>query len=581
MPITRRKFLKQSALATAAVGLGTLAPGCRSLSDSAAEGVPPGSSRTFGIAPGPFQPKWESLVDYQTPDWFRDAKFGIWAHWGPQCQPEQGDWYARRMYLSSVRRGQPDLTGASGPDADYTYHLKNYGPQSKFGFKDVINTWKAEKWDPEHLIGLYKRAGAKYFCSLANHHDNLDLWDSKYQSWNSVAVGPKKDLVGGWAKAARAAGLRFAVSIHAAHSWSWYEPSQSSDRTGPYAGVPYDGNMTKADGKGLWWEGLDPQELYAQNHPPGKDQNTSDIWDWPTDGKCTIPPAAYCEKFFNRTIDLIDKHDPDLVYFDDTILPLYPISDVGLRIAAYLYNRSILTKGRLEAVLTGKVLKTEEQLKSIVWDYERGSPPNMLPHPWQTDTCIGNWHYQRSIFEQHKYKTANTVAHTLVDNVSKNGNLQLNIPLPGNGEPDTDELKFLADFTVWMDRNNEGIYASRPWKIYGEGPSTRPNAGAAVRAQGFNEGTTTFGTQDIRFTQKNGTLYAYAMAWPADGKLIVKSLAVGAGVVPGKVERVEMLGVGAPLPFTQDADGLSVTLPAEKIGDYVFGFKISGNGLTV
>jgi alpha-L-fucosidase len=431
------------------------------------------------------------------------------------------------------------------------------------------------------LLGLYKRAGAKYFCALANHHDNLDLWNSKYQPWNSVDVGPKKDLVGGWAKATRAAGLRFAVSVHAAHAWSWYEPSQGADADGPLAGVPYDGKLTKADGKGLWWDGLDPQDLYAQAHTPGKSDNTSNIWEWPSDGQCTLPTAAYCEKFYRRTADLIDQHHPDLVYFDDTILPLYPVSDVGLRLAAHLYNTSIQKSGQLEAIVTGKVLTNEAYRKCMVWDYERGSPTDMLPLPWQTDTCLGEWHYRRSILDRHGYKTPETVARTLVDNVSKNGNLQLNIPLPGNGEPDADELKFLADFTAWMDVNSVAIYASRPWKVYGEGPSTKPNPNAAVRAQGFNEGRTTYSAKDFRFMQKDGTLYAFAMGWPADGKFVITSLAEGSDKAPGKVERVELLGLTEPLKFTRDKDGLTISLPEQKVGNYAYGLKISGHGLTL
>jgi alpha-L-fucosidase len=562
MSLTRRKFIKQSALVTAA---SLAAPRFFSRAGAADAPVVPPSSN-LPIAPGPFQPTWDSLSNFQTPDWFRDAKFGIWAHWGPQCQPEQGDWYARKMYIPG------------DSSHDYEYHVKTYGHPSKFGFKDVINTWKAERWDPEHLIGLYKRAGAKYFCALANHHDNLDLWDSKFQPWNSVAVGPKKDLVGGWAKAARAAGLRFAVSSHASHSWMWYEPSQGADKTGDLAGVPYDGKMATADGKGLWWEGMDPQALYAQNHPPSSATNTSKTWNWPSDGSMILPDAAYCEKFFNRTKDLIDNYQPDLLYFDDDVVPLYPHSDVGLRIAAHYYNSSIAKNGKLDWVLTGKSLGDEVFRKSMVWDYERGSPLGLLPQPWQTDTCIGDWHYKRSILDKHGYKTAETVAHTLVDNVSKNGNLQLNIPLPGHGEPDTDELKFLADFTAWMDVNSVGIYATRPWKIYGEGPSIKSTA-APVRA-GFNEGRTRFGAQDIRFMQKGDTLFAFALGWPDSGQLTIASLADGAATAPGNIERVELLGVSEPLKFTRDATGLIITLPGQKVGNYAYGFKINGSGLT-
>ena len=233
---------------------------------------------------------------------------------------------------------------------------------------------------------------------MANHHDNFDMFDSKYQPWNSVAIGPKKDIVGGWAKAARAAGLRLAITCHGDRAWSWYQAAQGSDPSGPLAGVPYDGMMTKADGKGLWWEGLDPQDLYAQYHKCGK-------YDWRQSGN---PPLdkAYVEKYFNRIIDLIDKYQPDLLYFDDTVMPIYPASDIGLRIAAYLYNTNLARSGKLEAVMTGKDLNAERNGAPWCYDLERGVTSGVETVPWQTDTCIGNWHYKRSLFEQHKYKTA-------------------------------------------------------------------------------------------------------------------------------------------------------------------------------
>lgn len=282
---------------------------------------------------GAFEPTWDSLEKYQVPDWFRDAKFGMWAHWGPQCEPEAGDWYARGMYQEDSWQ--------------YKYHVEKYGHPSKFGFKDVINIWKADNWNPEELVNLYKDSGAKYFMAMANHHDNLDLYDSKYQqNWNSTKMGPKKDIIAGWEKAARKAGLPFAVSVHAAHAWSWFETSQRSDKKGALAGVPYDGKLTKADGKGTWWEGLNPQELYAQNHPLSEnslnDGTIHSQWNW--GNGVAKPSEAYIENFHDRTIDLIDKYNPDLVYFDDTALPLWPISDAGLRIAAHLYNKSLQKK---------------------------------------------------------------------------------------------------------------------------------------------------------------------------------------------------------------------------------------------
>jgi alpha-L-fucosidase len=202
-------------------------------------------------APTPFKPTWDSLVDgYRTPDWFRDAKFGIWAHWSAQCVPEMGDWYARNMYIQG--------------NGQYDHHVRTYGHPTKIGFMEMQNRWKAENWDPGALMDLYVKAGAKYFVSLANHHDNFDAYESKYHPWNSVRVGPKKDIVGIWAKVARAKGLRFGVSNHSSRAWHWQAPAYGYDIEGPLAGQRYDAfNLTKADGKGKWWEGLDPQDLYT------------------------------------------------------------------------------------------------------------------------------------------------------------------------------------------------------------------------------------------------------------------------------------------------------------------------------
>ena len=508
-----------------------------------------------------FEPTWASLSQFQTPDWFRDAKFGMWAHWGPQCVPEQGDWYARQMYEQGSR--------------DYIDHVARYGHPSKVGFKDIIRQWRAEAWHPDELLALYQQTGAQYFMALANHHDNMDLWNSRHQPWNSVHVGPRKDLVGGWARATRRAGMKFAVSVHAAHAWSWYEVAQGADRDGPFAGVAYDGKLTRAQGKGQWWDGLDPQDLYEQRHVPGKRLQ----WEWNAAEGSSVPDKAYCERFYARTMDLIEQHDPDLVYFDDTGLPLHPISDVGLRIAANFYNRSLRKNGgRLEGVITGKVL-TEEQRKCMVWDIERGVATDVLPLPWQTDTCIGEWHYSRPLFARHGYKSARMVAQMLVDIVSKNGNLMLNVPLPGSGAPDDDEISFIADFGRWMRANGSAIYASRPWSVYGEGPSTQ--AQPPIRAQGFNEGQNRpYTAEDFRFVQKGGKVYAFALAWPDNGQLAIKSLALGSRHAPGQVERVTLLGAPDALEQTRDGQALHVKLPERRRGDYVYTLEISGNGLT-
>jgi alpha-L-fucosidase len=481
------------------------------------------------MQPGKFQPTWDSLKQYECPDWFRDAKFGIWAHWGPQCQPEQGDWYARAMYETGSQQNK--------------WHVAHYGDPSKFGFKDVIHEWQAEHWNPGRLMALYKRAGAQYFFALANHHDNFDTYDSRYQPWNSVNIGPKKDLIAGWAQAARANGLKFGVSVHAARAWSWYEPAQK-----------FDGNLTKADGKGLWWEGLDPQDLYAQRHTPG----TKLEWDWDAAKGSSVPDAAYCEKFYNRTVDLINKYRPDLIYFDDTALPLWPISDAGLRIAAHFYNR--IPAG----VLFGKVL-TEEQRHCMTWDIERGASNRIEPLPWQTDTCIGSWHYDRSHFEKHNYKSTKTVIHTLADVVSKNGNLLLSIPVRGDGTIDADEVKIVEGIAAWMDVNRECIFGTRPWKVFGEGPASE---GAPIQAQGFNEGKGKATTvEDIRFTKKGNTLYAIVLGKPTK-PVVIKSLA------GEKIASITLLGSNEKIRWSKAADALTMEPPQKTPSDIAIVFKI-------
>ncbi len=506
---------------------------------------------TSPVFNGPFEPNWDSLTKYVVPDWFRNAKFGMWAHWGPQCEPEAGDWYGRGMYEEGSRQ--------------YKFHVEKYGHPSKFGFKDVINVWKADNWNPQELVNLYKDAGAKYFMAMANHHDNLDLYDSKYQpNWNSTKMGPKKDIIAGWEKAARKAGLPFAVSVHAAHAWNWFDTSQGADKNAPLAGVPYDGKLTKADGKGTWWEGLDPQELYAQNHPlsakPSDKSSVHSQWDW-ADG-ASVPSSDYSEKFHDRTIDLIDKYNPDMIYFDDTALPLWPISDAGLRIAAHMYNKSLKKNKTVQAVITGKILN-EQQRKAIVWDIEKGQSNNIEPLPWQTDTCIGNWHYDRGVYDQKRYKSAKTVIHTLIDVVSKNGNLMLNIPVRGDGSIDELEREIVKEIGVWMKLNSKSIYETRPWKIFGEGP--QQESAGALTAQGFNEGKgKPYTSEDIRFAQKDKMLYATVMAWPENGIAIIKSLGNESPYHLEKIKQIKLVSTGEKLKFKQNAQLLEVYFPNQK-----------------
>jgi alpha-L-fucosidase len=511
---------------------------------------------TEPVASGKFEPTWQSLQQYKAPEWFRNAKFGIWAHWGPQCQPEQGDWYARFMYEQGSRQ--------------YNWHLANYGHPSKAGFMEVINSWKAQNWDPEKLVKLYKRAGAQYFFAMANHHDNLDMWNSRYQEWNTTRVGPKKDILSGWAKAAHDNHLPFGLSVHAAHAWTWMETAQRADKGGPYNSVPYDGKLTKADGKGTWWEGLDPQELYAQNHQLSEgSENINRIhsqWGW--ENGAATPSQDYCDKFYNRTVDMINQFNPDLLYFDDTALPLYPASDAGLKIAAHYYNHNMAThKGKLEGVLFGKVL-TPDQKKCMVWDVERGAPDKIQPDAWQTCTCIGDWHYNRSVYDNNRYKSAKDVILMLVDVVSKNGNLLLNIPVRGDGTIDEKEIAVVEGIAQWMDINKESIFDTRPWKIFGEGPTAE--SANPINAQGFNEGRMKYLAKDIRFNQKGKILYATVMGVPQE-KISIKSLGKSQEQT---IKKIQLLGSNEKLVWKQENDKLIIEKPMNVPNEIALVFRI-------
>ncbi|WP_457447807.1 alpha-L-fucosidase [Roseateles sp. P5_E4] len=521
---------------------------------------------TAQAAPAPFKPTWDSLVDgYRTPDWFRDAKFGIWAHWSAQCVPERGDWYARNMYMQGHWQ--------------YDHHVKTYGHPTKVGFMEMQNRWKGENWNPEALMDLYVKAGAKYFVSLANHHDNFDAYDSKYHPWNSVRVGPKKDIVGTWAKLARAKGLRFGVSNHSSRAWHWLAPAYGYDPEGPLAGQRYDAfNLTKADGKGKWWEGLDPQDLYTGPNrvmPDGistvaaaTEWHKRSYYTW----KDVEPPnnPAFIRQWFLRCRDLIDSYKPDLVYFDNAHLPL---GQAGLDIAAHYYNASMAWHGgKVEAVINAKELSPEMR-GGVVEDLERGQRAGIEPLPWQTCTCIGDWHYNRGIFDAHGYKSAASVIHRLADIVSKNGNLLLSIPLRGDGTIDADERKILEDIAAWMGRNGEAIHGTRPWRTFGEGP-TKIGGGMFSEGQLRN-----FTTQDIRFTTKAGALYAIGLAWPTDGVMRIAALAQDSTLAPGVIERVEAVGSTDSLPFKRTPQGLEVRLPDGLAGSPAIALKVRGPGL--
>ena len=485
-----------------------------------AEGAPP---LNLPVVAGPFTGTMDSLTNYACPDWFRDAKFGIWAHWGPQAVPMEGDWYARKMYQQGT--------------ADYNDHLARFGHPSTNGWKDIIPLWKAEHWDPEKLIELYKKAGAKYFVSMGTHHDDFFLWNSKLHKWNAVQMGPHRDVVGEWQAAAKKNGLPFGVSEHLGASFSWFQDSHKSDRTGPLAGVPYDGANSN------YWD------LY---HFPAAPNDKSS---WYT------KDPRWQQQWYYEIKELVDDYHPDLLYSDG---PVPFGNEVGLSQIANLYNVSAAANGGISGAVYNCKQPSEGRW---VQDYERGVNGGINPHPWQTDTSIGDWFYNR----HWKYQPLSWTVTMLVDIVSKNGNLLLNVVLRPDGTLDPEVETMLHQLADWTAVNGEAIYGSRPWLVYGEGP-------VQVKGGAFKENFK-YSPKDIRFTTQGKTLYAIALGWPAENQLVIRSLAKTDDATQNQIEKVELLGRPGELKFTQSAAGLAVELPGGKLSDLTCALRITGSNL--
>ena len=468
-----------------------------------------------------FTPDWESLKKYQCPEWFRDAKFGIWAHWGPQSVPMAGDWYARNMFMQG--------------SGQYEHHLKNYGHPSEHGYRELIDLWTCEKWNPEDLMKLYKAAGAKYFVSMGVHHDNFDLWNSKYNEWNATKKGPHRDVLGEWQKAAKKNGMKFGVSEHLGASFTWWKSSKESDKTGPKAGVPY--------------EGANPayQSLYHPL-PDAKDTN------WYSNS------PAWHEEWSNRITDLVTHYKPDLLYSDGGL----PFGVVGRKVVSDFYNQNLDGKGKEQGVYLCKDMGSGEFVAgTCVTDRERGSMSEIYPFAWQTDTSVGDWFYNKNW----PFRKANWIVHTLVDVVSKNGNLLLNVVQRPDGGLDDDLINTLKEVGDWMEVNGESIYGTRPWLTFGEGPTK-------VGGGHFNEDFP-FSAKDIRFVRKGKTtLYATLLGAPKTSEITIQSLSLFDGV-KGKVTKVISLADKKPLAFTHDKTGLHISVPVSLGNGFAHAFKIT------
>lgn len=465
-----------------------------------------------------FNPTFESLRQYKCPDWFRDAKFGIWSHWGPQSVPMYGDWYARNMYI----QGSPQ----------YLYHVRHYGHPSKFGYKDICALWKAEKFDPEALMKLYVKAGARYFVAQAMHHDHFFNYESKLNHFNSVEVGPHKDICGMWKAAAEKFGLPFGLTEHLGASFSWWNVNKGADEYGPYAGVPYDGN--------------DPayKDFYYDNQEHFID-NKGERAIWYTENE------TFRKYWLEVMKELIDKYEPDLLYSDGGLPfsekqkgdPTNPGYEMGLQAVAYLYNTSIKKYGENKAVYNQKDRRPEIYTIGVL-DIEKSQLPDIFSQPWQTDTCIGNWFYD----VRQKFKRPAHIVEMLVDIISKNGTMLLNVLQRPDGSIDEETVWILEELGKWFDVCGEGVYGTRPWRISSEG-DTR------VLIQGFTENETDWTECDYRFTCKNNTVYAFMMRTPKNRTAVIKSF-----LPDEKVISVRVLGAGE-VPFAQNFGALTVKLP--------------------
>jgi alpha-L-fucosidase len=477
------------------------------------------------VADGLYHADWIKISPiYTVPEWWRDAKFGAWSHWDPQSMPEQGDWYARGMYIQG--RSQ------------YNYHLEHFGHPFEYGYKDICHNWVIDRWNSDSLMDLYIEMGARYFMAMGVHHDNFDCWNSAYQPWNSVNVGPKVDIIGTWEKTARQHGLRFGIGFHNTPPRTWGQfmtVRYTCDKNGPKQGVPYDALQTIKDGKGKWWEGMDPVDLYGPIH----------------DKKDPLH-SPFANQFMWRVDDAITKYHPDLIYFDEHAGDSQ--TDLGVRMGlgflapqliANFYNKSMnWNQGKMDVVVTLKGVggrynsfqNTPDLLpyvdRSLVKSNEFFIEPEIMAYPFQTETSIADWHYKTG----QTYMDALKVIQLLMENVSRNGSMLLNITQHARGDLDPVVIRICKDIGAWLKINGEAVYGSRPFEVCGD--------------------------NTVCYTRNNGYVYATVFNWN-DSLVNLKDLC-SAGSTLGKVSNVELLGTEVSMNFVQDKKGLTI-MPGEPV----------------
>ncbi len=506
---------------------------------------------------------WEEIgARYEVPAWYREGKLGVWAHWGPQAEPEHGGgWYARHLYMQDTGREK------WGSEA-YSYHLNHYGHPSVAGYKEVLNSWKAARLDADSVLKYARDTlGARFFLAQANHHDHFDNFDSSHHPWNSVRVGPRRDIVGEFAAASRKAGLRFGVSSHDDRFLSWWLPAFGTDKTGPKRGVAYDGHQTLADGKGRWWEGLDPQKLYGL--PPA--QRTPEYVE------------SVKRNWLERHTELVDKYRPDMVWFDGNN---FPYGDYGKKFAEHFFNEALRRDGgRLEVVLGGKPQGLPPaQRRGWVRDIERGVPERIPDYAWESITTPNTWFYQQ---ESSPRQDARTLAEIFADVLSKNGVFIINLELRGDGALPERLMPVYERFGAWVRLNREAIYATRAWKTFGDNLSGAASASGEMseadlsrakhKSSDFNERTLSaapYSHDEVRFTVRGDKLFVFVLN-PEPGTVKLSTLGLKSRHAPGKVTAVRHLAGGAAA-FSQTDDALTLEVPASVQHGMPAVFEVSG-----
>ncbi len=474
---------------------------------------------------GPFRPDWESLRNHKVPEWYKDAKFGIFIHWGVYSVPAFGnEWYPREMYDPA--------------SSEYKHHIAVYGTQDKFGYKDFIPKFTAEKFDPAAWARLFKEAGAKYVVPVFEHHDGFAMYDCGLSDWTAAKMGPHRDLMGDLAKAVRAEGLHLGASSHRVeHDF--------------FLGV----------GRSIRSDINDPQyaAFYGPAHTWLANQQGT-----PVANDYTFVSSAWTRDWLARSAEIVEKYHPDVMYFDWWIGQPSVRADLT-RFAAFYYNTS--QQGDVAGIINYKDYAMQEN--AGVLNIERGQLSSIRPLYWQTDTSVGNksWGY----IENETFKSPEFIVQQLADIVSKNGNLLLNIGPRSDGTIPDEVQQVLRGVGSWLKVNGEAIYGTRPWRVFGEGPTK------VVEGAFHDTDTTPYTAEDFRFTTKGDALYAIELRRPANREVVIHS--VGRGVVGEEgVESVELLGSDAKITFEQQADGLHMQVPENMSGSYACVFRIHFTG---